>query len=145
MRAARPLNDLTEQEWDAQLFRHPTALAKTLGWTTYHTLRSKGSAAGFPDRTLWRDRCLFAELKREGGKPTDRQVEVLTGLARAGAEVYLWVPSDLDEIGRVLSGRWAWDRFEAALRMRMDLGLRYWQPGSLWLPSGHRADQEAGQ
>lgn len=118
---------LTEQEWDGQLFRGARSLAVVLGWTSYHTLRSRGSKAGYPDRTVWRDRVIFVELKREGGKPSELQVETLTGLARAGAECYLWRPSDLDEIGQVLGTRPAW-RDE-------------WTPGSLWLPAGCRADE----
>jgi hypothetical protein len=78
-----------------------------LGWTTYHTLRSRGSRAGYPDRTLVRERILFVELKREKTGPTDDQVEWLDKLATAGGEVYLWRPSDLDEIARILTGRLA--------------------------------------
>lgn len=124
--AATPLADINESEWDAQLFRGPKSLAATLGFRLrYHTLRSKGSTSGFPDRVIVRERVLFAELKTEKGKPTDAQVEWLTMLAAAGAEVYLWRPSDLDEIGRILSAR----------------GRPLSPPASAWLPSGHRNDQ----
>lgn len=138
MRAATPLADLTEQEWDAQLFRSPKALARQLGWHSYHTLRSKGSAPGYPDRTLWRDRLIVAELKTEKGKPTDRQREVLTALAKAGAEVYLWRPSDLDEIGQILSSRWSFHNGWLSSQTRM------WSPRSLWMPSGCRRYEESG-
>lgn len=121
---AVPLTDLTEKEWDAQLFNPKTGLATALGWDlVYHTLRSKGSQPGFPDRVLVRDRVIFTELKTETGKPTDRQQAWLTGLAKAGAEAYLWRPSDLGDVGAVL-----------ASRHRI-------QVGSAWLPAGCRADQ----
>jgi hypothetical protein len=139
MGAATPLTDLTEQEWDGQLFRSKKGLANVLGWTHYHTLRSRGSAPGFPDRTLWRDRVIFVELKREGGKPSDRQREILTGIARAGGECYLWRPSDLDEIATVLAKRW---RFEGD-RLRDARGDdAILVPRSLWLPAGHRNDEQ---
>jgi len=143
MGPAIPLADLTEKSWDQQLFASKKGLAITLGWTlVYHTLRSKGSTSGFPDRVLVRDRVIFAELKTEKGPISDAQRAWLTGLAAAGAEVYLWRPSDLDELSRVLSKRWA-------LLPGPRLGPRpdgpgllpTWTPGSLWLPAGHRNDE----
>lgn len=135
---------LIEKQWDAQLFGNPKGLAPTLGWQSYHTLRSKGSASGYPDRTIWRERLIFAELKTDAkaSQPTERQIHVLTGLAAAGAEVYLWRPSDLDEIGQVLGSRAEWKaptRYLAGCLSSRTLGI--WTPGSLWLPTGHRADQ----
>jgi hypothetical protein len=104
--SAKPLEDVLEKEWDATLFNSQRGLAPMLGWRLcYHTLRSKGSQSGFPDRVLVRERVIFAELKREKGKPTDSQIEWLDQLAFAGAEVYLWRPSDLEEIGQILSAR----------------------------------------
>ncbi len=98
--------DPLEKEFDYQLFNSKKGLAPMLGWRLcYHTLRSKGSQSGFPDRVLVRERVIFAELKREKGVPTPAQIEWLNGLAAAGAEVYLWRPSDLDEIAKILSHR----------------------------------------
>ena len=131
--------DPLEKEFDYQLFNSKKGLAPMLGWRpalTYHTLRSKGSQSGFPDRVLVRERVIFAELKREKGKPTEAQIEWLDGLAAAGAEVYLWRPSDLEEIGRILSRR---QEFRNG-----DLGTPadgWWVPFSLWIggsTSGHR-------
>ncbi len=86
--------DPLEKEWDYQLFNSKKGLAPMLGWRLcYHTLRSKGSQSGFPDRVLVRERVIFAELKREKGVVSDHQREWLDGLAAAGAEVYLWLPS----------------------------------------------------
>ncbi len=98
--------DPLEKEWDYQLFNSKKGLAPMLGWRLcYHTLRSKGSQSGFPDRVLVRERVIFAELKREKGIVSANQTEWLNGLALAGAEVYLWRPSDLDEIAQILSKR----------------------------------------
>jgi len=114
-RAPLALVDVAEKEWDFQLFNARAGLATTLGWTSYHTLRSRGSQPGYPDRTLWKQRHLFAELKREltgrksedaNRRPKPAQVAILDGLATAGAEVYLWRPSDLDEVARILGRPW---------------------------------------
>jgi hypothetical protein len=108
--SAKPLDDILEKEWDATLFNSQRGLAPMLGWRLcYHTLRSKGSQSGFPDRVLvLRGRIIFAELKREKKVATPvsaHQREWLDGLAAGGAEVYLWRPSDLEEIGEILSAR----------------------------------------
>jgi hypothetical protein len=48
---------------------------------------------------------VFAELKREGKKPTAEQQRWLDALAATGAvEAYLWRPSDWPEIELVLGG-----------------------------------------
>lgn len=127
---------MNETEFDRHVFTLPRSIARTLGWNSYHTLRSRGSKAGYPDRTVWRDRLLLAELKGDGGTPTDLQIVTLTQLAKAGAEVYLWRPSDEDEIGRILGGRWRFDPFERELRGAGG----DWRPGSLWMPDDQRAD-----
>lgn len=92
-------------------------LARILGWRCNHHRRSIGkgnrwttatSVVGFPDLTLWRrGRIVFAELKSATGRLTPEQREVLASLAEAGPEVYVWRPSDFDEIKRVLSKRGA--------------------------------------
>lgn len=91
--------DMTERELTAQVVE----LAALLGWSRYHTWRSKHSAAGFPDETLWKGRRLvFAELKTQKGRVSDAQRRVLEGLAETPAEVYLIRPLDLDEFATVL-------------------------------------------
>lgn len=143
---AVPLNDILEGDWDRQLFRGPRALAIRLGWTTYHTLHSKGTKSGYPDRTCVRDRIIFVELKREKTAPTDDQRVWLDKLATAGGEVYLWRPSDLDEIGLILAGR-STHVFEGDGAMGHPIGLKpttgpWWTPRSLWLPGIGRADSQ---
>jgi hypothetical protein len=137
------LSAILEDEWDAQLFRGKNAVAIQLGWTSYHTLRSKGSKAGYPDRTLVRagDRIIFAELKREQASPTPDQIEWLDRLAAAGGEVYLWRPSDLDEIARVLATRWRFGQGSDGPVLWKDGTVgESWQPASLWIPGTGRAD-----
>ena len=132
--AASPsLDDVLEKEWDATLFHSQKGLAPMLGWRlTYHTLRSKGSQSGFPDRVLVRDRIIYAELKREKTQPTVAQKEWLDGLARAGAEVYLWRPSDLDEIAKILGKRWTFEKgLTGTARLRSE--LTWFIPKSLWI------------
>jgi hypothetical protein len=93
--------EISEKEWQAQVIQ----LATMWGWKHYFTYRSKRSPTGFPDLTLARDRVIWAELKAGRGRPTPAQLEWLEALEAAGGEVYLWRPSDLDEVGRVLARR----------------------------------------
>jgi len=125
------------------LFGRQKGLAPMLGWRpdlTYHTLRSKGSQSGFPDRVLVRDRIIFAELKREQGTPTETQREWLNALASAGAEVYLWRPSDLDEIATILGKRWTFEKGIDGQRL-LRTELVSYAPQSLWLPGVGRVDE----
>lgn len=81
------------------------ALAKRHLWLCYHTFDSRKSMAGFPDLVLVRDRIIFAELKTETGRPTADQERWLEGLREAGAEVYLWKPSDWVSIEATLASK----------------------------------------
>lgn len=81
-----------------------TTLARLHGWLVYHTYDSRRSEAGFPDLTMVRkDRVIFAELKSERGKVTQAQQTWLDALTGSGTvEVYVWRPSDLDDLEEVL-------------------------------------------
>jgi len=108
VRAATPLADLTEKEWSDQLVgtAGKPGLARTLGWTTcYHTLRSKGSASGFPDWVLVRERVIYLELKTETGKVSEAQARWIKALHAAGNEVWIVRPRHLEEIAYVLTRR----------------------------------------
>lgn len=89
---------------EAEFQRKVIQLAKQLGWEWYHTRYSIGSRSGFPDLVLWRppDRLIFAELKRAGGKLTNRQAYIVTSLYDAGQDVYVWTPEHWDAIHEVL-------------------------------------------
>lgn len=140
MGQARPLADVTEKQWDHQIWMGPRAVATRLGWLSFHVLWSRGSRPGFPDRVAYRERLLFAEMKTEKGAISDAQIATLTSLAKAGQEVYLWRPSDLDEAGRVLANRWTYDPVGRCLYTARDA---IWTPRSLWTVEGCRADQAA--
>jgi len=91
----------SEASWERQVKK----LAKIGGWLYYHTHRSQFSPAGFPDCVIVKPpRIIFAELKKEGGQPTPEQTEWLELLSQCpGVEVYLWLPSDYEEVKGVLS------------------------------------------
>lgn len=90
---------MTERQWQQQVID----LARLLQWSYYHTFDSRRSNPGFPDLVLWKDRTIFAELKTNHGRLTAEQRRVAEALARAGAEVYVWRPRDLDDVQRVLT------------------------------------------
>lgn len=104
---------LREREWQRQVLE----LAQILGWRTMHVRPAMGSKkhgwvtptslSGWPDLTLWhpkQKRVVFVELKTDRGRLTDGQREVLGSLLGAGQEVYVWRPSELDEVQACLSG-----------------------------------------
>lgn len=80
-------------------------LARIYGWHRYHTFRSEHSPAGFPDDVLVRERVIYAELKGQTGKLSPLQEAWLQWLRGAGQEVYVWRPSDLQEIVDILARR----------------------------------------
>ena len=92
---------MTEKDWQKQV----VDLAKILGWRVYHPFLSKWSEKGWPDLALVRERVVYAELKRENGKVSPSQVEWIYALTAAGQEVYVWRPSDFDEVARILQHR----------------------------------------
>ena len=104
-----------EREKDFQ--RAVIDLARLTGWRVHHTrpaLTQRGrwltpiqGDAGFPDLVLVRaGRVIFAELKRNGARPTPAQREWLEALqACAGVECYLWTPNDWDAIIDALQRR----------------------------------------
>lgn len=61
-------------------------------------------AKGWPDLVLVRDRVIFVELKTNKGRTRPEQVEWIGALKAAGQEVYVWRPSDWDEVVETL--RW---------------------------------------
>ena len=95
------VNVVTEK----QLMQEVTRLARRAGWKIYHTWRSDNSPAGFPDLVMVKgERLIFAELKRELGRPTPEQSEWLKALSLVpGVEVYIFCPQDREEYEEVLS------------------------------------------
>lgn len=74
------------------------ALARELGWMSYHTYNSQKSDKGWPDMALVhpkRGRFMVRELKRQKGKATKQQNEWLDAMWLAGVDVGIWRPMDL--------------------------------------------------
>jgi len=87
-------------------------LAKSQSYLVYHTHDSRKSEIGFPDLCLARaatatstGRLILAELKSRDGKVSHEQHIWLDVLAHtiAGLEVYVWRPSDFNNIVQILS------------------------------------------
>jgi len=72
-------------------------MGKLRRWYAYHTYNSRKSEPGFPDLVMVRDgRLLFLELKRQNGKVSPAQADVLRKLQQVPcAEVHIVRPSDL--------------------------------------------------
>lgn len=108
-------SQVTEDDVEREVLR----LARLYGYRYYHTRYSLKSQAGFPDVALLKPpRFLLAELKRQGGLPTetrlihtragyprwvDGQLDWLRDLhACPGVEAYLWWPDTLGEVATIL-------------------------------------------
>lgn len=100
---ALQLAQLTEEDF----LREVIKTAKDWDWDVYHTRFSISSRPGFPDLVLVRPpRVVFAELKRIGGKTTERQdywLALLNACQCETVETHLWTPADYDAIYRTLA------------------------------------------
>jgi hypothetical protein len=90
----------SERDWQ----RTVTELARLCGWRCYHTLRSQGSEAGFPDLVLLRQPTLLVvELKTDQGRLRPAQREWLAELDQVTSMIAeVWRPSDLDRVQQLL-------------------------------------------
>jgi hypothetical protein len=90
---------VSEKEWQAWVIEY----AKLRGWWVMHILRPIGTQAGWPDLTLLRGReAIYAELKRQDGKLSLVQKQVLAMLECAGQRVYVWRPDQRDLVQEIL-------------------------------------------
>ena len=92
---------VTEAQWQNTVVE----AAQLLGWWVFHDHDSRKNQAGFPDLVLIRPpRVMFLELKRETGKLTTAQGEVL-GLREdcPGVEVEVARPSNWSSLVEWLS------------------------------------------
>jgi len=98
---------------EADFLKSIIDLAHVYGWKVAHFragMRAngqyrtpvQGDGAGFPDLVLVRKRVIFAELKSEEGRLAGGQSVWLDDLIDAGAEIYLWRPSDWEKIVEIL-------------------------------------------
>ena len=85
---------------EEDFMRSVIQIASDCAWSVYHTQDSRRSQAGFPDLTLVRSgQIIFAELKSQKGRIKKEQQEWLDRLRENGhVDVYLWRPSDLQDI-----------------------------------------------
>lgn len=91
--------ELNEKEWQRQV----VDVAHLFGFRVYHPWLSIRSEKGWPDLALFRPgRFLLAELKTNKGKVSAAQEGMIRDLRRAGVEVHVWRPSDLDTVMEVL-------------------------------------------
>jgi hypothetical protein len=101
---------------EAELQQAVVDLARLNGWLIFHTLDSRGSAAGFPDLVLVRaGQLVVAELKTETGRVHPEQqtwLDALAGVEQAcqeahhdmcGVDTHIWRPSDWPSIQRRLT------------------------------------------
>lgn len=104
---------ISEKQFQQQV----TDLAEALGWTWAHfrpaqtargwrTPVSGPLGAGWPDLVLCRPgRTLFVELKAEGKKASQKQIDVMLSIAAAGNTVMVWRPSQWSGIVACLQRR----------------------------------------
>lgn len=105
----RALKFTSEREFQGQVIE----LARQWGWHVVHfhdSRRQSGGAmvgdsdaAGWPDLTLIRERVMFRELKKVGGKVTPDQERMLERLRHAGCDAEIWRPTDWELIHETLS------------------------------------------
>lgn len=91
---------------ERDLLAYVLQTARLHGWLAYHSWSSVHSEAGWPDVVAVKSpRIVFAELKREGRRPTEAQWRWLDALRRIpGCEVFVWKPSNRAEIAAVFAG-----------------------------------------
>lgn len=101
--ASDPRLEMTEKDWQTEV----TRIAKQWGWLVYHTFLSRWSAPGYPDLVMVntaRKQIIYAELKRERGKLSEKQQEWIEALRACGQQVFVWRPSDIEEVMEILTG-----------------------------------------
>lgn len=106
------LEPLLEKDWQKQVID----LARILKWRVAHfrpAMTKHGwvtpvaaDGKGFPDLLLTRDdRLVVAELKSDTGKLAVDQTIWLAAFEAAGAETYIWRPTDADTVLHTLRRR----------------------------------------
>lgn len=93
--------------------RAVTDLAAQMGYHHMHVRRTVGrgrrwvtgtSISGWPDYAFWRPgRFFLAELKSETGTLSYDQQNVMRSLRQAGVDVYIWRPSDWNDIEQIFT------------------------------------------
>jgi hypothetical protein len=102
---------VSESAWQSQFID----MAHLFGWRLAHFRPAKtqrgwrtpvqGDGKGWPDNVLVRERVIFVELKRVGGKLSTEQQEWQDWLEQAGQECYVWTIDDMEQAVEVLRRR----------------------------------------
>lgn len=135
---------------EADLREQVRTLCDLYGWKMYFTWTSIHSPQGFPDLVLAnpeQKRIVYAELKSEKGKVTEKQREWLDALEACGAEVWLWRPADIEGIALILSPNPEYVHIaeDCAEPKMIEVGITgqtlkgYWATGLFIVPSEKRA------
>ena len=96
----------SEISCDSEKFfmRKVISFAEDHRWRYFHVYDSRRCPEGFPDLILLRPgRIVLVELKSQKGKATVAQQDWLEAWRAAGAETYVWRPTDMAEIERILA------------------------------------------
>lgn len=102
------LDALATRETEAQFQTWVCDLAGACGFRRMHVYahgaKLAGPERGFPDWVFaGNGRVIYAELKRRGGRCSAEQVAWHDALRLAGADVYVWYPSDRAAIERIFT------------------------------------------
>jgi hypothetical protein len=102
---------MSETAWQSRVVDY----ARLNQWRVFHAPDNRPDArgrkqtveAGFPDLVLVRTgRLVFAELKKDGEKPTQAQLDWHWDLGGIGrVETYVWCPVDWDTVQTILARR----------------------------------------
>jgi len=101
-------DQLVALELERDFQQRVVEVARLKGWLVYSVPDSRrATLAGYPDLTLVRKRdkrLIFAELKREKGRVSSAQQDVLNALETiVGVSVYVWRPSHWQSILDILT------------------------------------------
>jgi len=97
---APPAPDIPERDFQQLI----VDLATAFGWEHHHQLISRGSDPGWPDLVLCRPpKLLLREIKREGGKLSQAQLDWGWLLRQCGADWDCWYPRDWQRIVATLT------------------------------------------
>lgn len=85
---------VTERAFQAAV----VALLRACGWLCFYDTEPRRSVKGWPDLVAVRERIIFVELKTTRGRLRPEQRDWLDRLRAAGAETYVWRPTEWEEI-----------------------------------------------
>lgn len=88
---------------EADYQKRITDYCDLLGLKWHHETDSRKTKSGWPDLVIaGPGAVIFAELKKQNGRVSASQQEWLDKLSGAGARVYVWRPSDWEQVEKTL-------------------------------------------